>query len=236
MTGSRRVAEAAPVGLSRDLLAAVRARRDAGELADAIAGLDRDEVAGLDADGRRAFWINLYNAGVQLLLEEEPSLYESKRRFFGAERVTVAGERLSLDDIEHGMLRGSQFKYGLGYVPRPFPGGFERACRVERDHRIHFALNCGARSCPAIRGYEPADLDAQLDAAAAAYLAATVTYDPDTNVARVPRHCLWYRGDFGGARGIRAMLHRHDCVPADARPRLRYDGYDWKRNPGNYAE
>ena len=43
---------------------------------------------------------------------------------------------------------------------------------VELDPRIHFALNCGATSCPPIRVYSSSNLDSQLDRAAASFLCA----------------------------------------------------------------
>jgi NADP-dependent 3-hydroxy acid dehydrogenase YdfG len=55
-----------------------------------------------------------------------------------SDRIPVAGVWLSLDDIEHGMLRGSKHPWGMGYLPRPFPSSFERRFRLERaDPRIH---------------------------------------------------------------------------------------------------
>ena len=48
-----------------------------------------------------------------------------------------------------------------------------RNCLVlDLDPRIHFALNCGAKSCPPIRVYSPPNLDSQLNRAAASFLCA----------------------------------------------------------------
>jgi hypothetical protein len=63
-----------------------------------------------------------------------------------------------------------------------------------------------------------------------------VEYDPGGDTVRVPRLCLWYRGDFDGADGIRALLRRYDLLPADATPRVTHDGYGWSLDPGNYRE
>ena len=51
--------------------------------------------------------------------------------------------------------------------------GDERAClALDLDPRIHFGLNCGAKSCPPIRVYSPTNLDSQLNRAAASFLCA----------------------------------------------------------------
>jgi hypothetical protein len=95
--------------------------------------------------------VNLYNAFVQDALIRHPEQYHDRRAFFRERRHTVASTDLSLDIIEHGILRHSKWKYGLGYVPNSFPSAFERQHRVpEIDPRVHFALNGGAESCPPI--------------------------------------------------------------------------------------
>jgi hypothetical protein len=182
-----------------------------------------------------AFWLNCYNAATQLLLDDRPELYDSRWRFFRADALTVAGTALSLDDIEHGILRGKS-KYGLGYVPRLFASRFERRHRLpETDPRIHFALNCGAASCPPIAAYS-ADVDAELDLTARGYLESVVEYDEEAETVSVPRLCLWFRGDFGGADGVREMLHEYEILPADATPTVRYLDWDWSRDVGAFAE
>jgi hypothetical protein len=229
-----------PTAVARDLLVAYRSGAPPDSHLATLSAFDEDDLAPVRDDRSRAlaFWLNLYNAGTQWLLAERPGRYESPLRivrFFSATCVTLAGARLSLDDIEQGILRGRS-KYGLGYLPRLLPGDFEVRHRLDDpDPRIHFALNCGAASCPAIRVYEPDRIDDQLDLATRTYLDATVEYDPDSGTARIPRVFLWYRGDFGGRRGIRSFLRHHDAIAADASPRLRYRSWDWSRAAGKFA-
>lgn len=110
-----------------------------------------DDLARPDA---LAFWLNLYNAAALTLAGETFATAErSVLRLPGAFTrpvVSVAGESLSLDNIEHGKVR--RFK----------------------DPRIHAALVCGSASCPTLR-YEPFEgrsLDAQLDDQMRSFLAA----------------------------------------------------------------
>ena len=235
------VADGSPTALARGLLLACKRDEPTERYLAALAGLDDDDLRRVRTDRATAlaFWLNCYNAGTQVLLDEQPERYESRLRsvrFFGRPALTVAGTRLSLDRIENGLLRGGRSKYGLGYLPKFLVTTFERRYRLPAcDPRIHFALNCGAESCPAIRAYDPASVDDQLDLATRTYLDATVTYDADRDVVRVPRVCLWFRGDFGGGTGIRRLLRSHGVVPEDATPSLRYRTWDWSKAPGKFV-
>ncbi len=231
-----------PTAAARRLLEAYRAGEDPESLLAALANYDDADLAALREDRATAlaFWTNLYNASTQRLLAECGDLYDSPLRFFrffNTDCVTVGGTALSLDDIEQGILRGSRSKYGLGYLPRLLAGSFERRYRLaEPDPRVHFALNCGAASCPAIRAYERDRIDEQLTLATRVYLEGEVEYNAESGVARVPRLFLWYRGDFGGPTGVRRLLREHEVVPADVEPTLRYRSWDWSRESGKFAD
>jgi hypothetical protein len=228
-----------PVETSAAFLAAVRRNEDPQPHVDALAALDPDDLAAaLDTDPARiAFWLNVYNAAAQHALAVDPDRYEPRRKFFGADLVTVAGRSLSLDAIEHRILRRGYPKWTLGYLRWPFVGDYARQLAPsERDPRIHFALNCGAASCPAILAYTREDLEEQLDDATRSHLEATVEYAPDAGRVRVPRVFLWFRGDFGGKSGILAFLRRYDQLPAGVSPRLTHRDWDWSLEPGDFAE
>lgn len=230
----------APVEAATETLVALRRGEDPDPYLSALAAYDESDLRPLRADRDRAlaFWVNLYNAGTQLLLERREGLYDSPLRFlrfFRADAVTVAGHGLSLDEIEQGILRGCRSKYGFGYLPR-FPRSFERRYAIDPDPRVHFALNCGAESCPAIRAYDPDAIDDQLDMATGSYLQGTVEYDPQADRVRLPQLFLWYYGDFGGHGGIRRLLREHGVVPADASPALRFSSWNWAKAKGKYAD
>jgi hypothetical protein len=239
-TSSTPDVDGSPTTLAQALLDACRRGAPTDGYRTALAEATDEDLRRVrtDRETALAFWLNCYNAGTQILLDECPGRYESPLRFvrfFRAPAVTVGGATLSLDRIENGLLRGSRSKYGLGYLPKVFVTAFERRYRLDDcDPRIHFALNCGAESCPAIRVYEPDRIDGQLDTATRQYLGTTVDYDPDAGVVRVPRVYLWFRGDFGGAAGIRAFLRRYDAIPDDATPTLRYRSWDWSKAAGKF--
>ena len=224
--------------VAAEYLRRVRRGNETNAIRIALADLDSDVLAStLDSDSRRrAFWTNIYNAAVQETLSSDPSMYDSRYSFFRKHIIAIAGEQLSLDDIEHGILRRSMLGWGFGYIPNPFPSSFERTHRVdELDPRIHFALNCGAASCPPIAAYDHERLDEQFDVVTANYLEQEVAYDFDAERAVIPRLFLWYRGDFGGRSGIRELLRQHGIIPENASPSVSYDDYDWSLSLGEFT-
>ncbi|MCT9097753.1 DUF547 domain-containing protein [Haloarchaeobius sp. HME9146] len=233
-----------PVELAGRFVRAGKTSGDAEAYRQALATLDRRVLRQrvTDDDAKRAFWLNVYNGFAQALLREDPSLWEKAgllptRPIFTDALVTVAGHELSLDDIEHGFLRRSKTTWGFGYVPRLRTDSFEKMHRVEEpDPRIHFALNCGAASCPPVAEYTTSGIDEELDRVTASYLHSECDYDEASDVVRVPKLFSWYRGDFGGKTGIVRFLQEYDVVPADASPKLAYSEYDWSLKLGAYTD
>ena len=236
------VADRAPVAVAEELLVACKLGEPTDRYTAALAAATDAELRPIREDRRNglAFWLNCYNAGTQLLLQAHPERYDSPLRmvrFFLTPAITVGGTELALDRIENGLLRGGRSKYGLGYLPKFLVTTFEHRYRLAGcDPRIHFALNCGAESCPAIRAYEPGRIDEQLDVATRSYLESTVEYDPDAGTVSIPRVFLWFRGDFGGRSGIYAFLRRYDAIPTDATPNVEYRPWDWAKAGGKFVE
>lgn len=190
---------------------------------------------------RRAFWINLYNALVidaVIAFDVHASVTEGllgTLAFFRRAAYEVDGKRVSLDDMEHGILRGNR---GHPLLPgRHFASDDPRLHWVlPLDPRIHFALNCGARSCPPIRSYDPDRLDAQLDLAARSFVNSTVNIGHGE--VRLSQLFRWYRADFSGQEGVRRMLDvylnedKRRALQKEERSALRwrYTLYDWGLN------
>lgn len=195
-------------------------------------------TAALPTDNaKKAFWINLYNGYTSAALSKAPELYQDRNAFFKAKSIPVAGTLYSLDDIEHGILRHSKIKWSLGHFTNPFPGKREKTLRVDTlDYRIHFALNCGAKSCPPIAFYNDETLEVQLEKATKVYLSGEAEFNPAANEVWVPQLMSWFRADFGGKRGIQAILQRHGIVPAGVKPKIKFKEYDWTLTLDNYAQ
>ena len=182
-----------------------------------------------------AFWINLYNASVVLALQKDPEQYKDRGAFFAKKQISVAGHELSLDDIEHGMIRHSRIKLSYGYFGNPFPGKFERTFRVkDLDYRIHFTLNCGAKSCPPVAAYQADGIFNELKEATELYLKKHVKYDKDANTVSVPAFMGWFRADFHGKKGIRKITQDLGIVPKEAKPDVEFSDYDWTMDIDNF--
>lgn len=207
--------------------------RDAAARADALAAVRLGDLDGRPA--RLAFWINVYNALVFhgiVALGIRRSVRE-RWGFFPRVSYRVGGFVLSADDVEHGVLRDN----GRAGVLRRRPFGASdprRALAVHPvDPRIHFAITCGAQSCPPIGAYRADALDAQLDLAARNFLNQAVALDGHGRVS-CSRILRWYADDFDATGGTGPMLRRYldagpvrDAVGDRVRPCDGYRRYDW---------
>ncbi len=186
-------------------------------------------------DDKKAFWINIYNGYTNAILKAAPEKYSNRSRFFRAKQIPVAGHTFSLDEVEHDMLRRSKIKWSLGYFSRIFPSKRFRQLRVDLlDYRIHFALNCGAKSCPPIAYYTSEGLDAQLELATKSYLGSEVSYNSERSIVELPALMSWFRADFGGKKGMIKILKKHGIIPIDTHPKIRFKRHDWTLELNNY--
>jgi hypothetical protein len=171
-------------------------------------------------DAHLSFWLNIYNASVQVRLQQGLDKYTDKDRFFNAHWINIAGKTFSLNDIERGILG------------RKAATEFLEKIRCEKaDPRIHFALNCGANSCPPIRIYSPKTVQHELEQATRAFLQNNSSYSALTNTLTVDELFNWYTSDFNGENGIIALHQKYSIVPLSATPKLVYSTYDWTVNP-----
>jgi len=191
----------------------------------------------------RAFWINLYNAltidaVIQFGVQESVTAGTlGIFTFFRRAAYLVHGRRVSLEDIEHGILRGNR---GNPYIPGVhFPSDDPRlAWSLPVEPRVHFALNCGGRSCPPIHSYDAANLNRQLTMAARHFVHSNVAIYPERNSVILSPIFRWYAADFGGREGMLQFLCDH--LPQDSRRdwlrsrpatlRFRYTPHDWRLN------
>jgi len=186
-----------------------------------IANLSRLNPLSLTRPEQFAFWANLYNAvTINVVLEAWPvrSIRDIRSGItpgpWRRKLATVNGVRLSLDDMEHAILR-----------------------RGWTEPRVHYAVNCASFSCPSLplRAFRGATLGAALDAAARNYVNSprAVAFDGDTLV--VSSIYKWYAADFGGSDArVIAHLTRYANEPLKARlqiaTRIGRDTYDWSLN------
>lgn len=179
-----------------------------------------------------AFLINIYNAWtVELILNADKKINSIKETgsFFSSpwkkKFIPLFGQLLSLDDIEHGTLRG-QARYF--------------------DPRIHFALNCASVGCPALRpeAYTALRLEAQLEEATFQFLSDSSRNRLDVDGFKVSSIFKWYRDDFEkNWRGSQSLLHffakygkafgldsKSSKAMVNGNVAITYLDYDWKLN------
>jgi hypothetical protein len=195
-----------------------------------------------EREKKLAFWINLYNTMVihgVIDWDIRESVME-RNGFFTRLKYDIGGHLFSLNDIEHGILRGnSRPPYGFF---RPFRREDPRFAfaLVPPDPRIHFTLVCGSRSCPPIGFYTSGQIEDQLELATASFInSGEVEIIPSENLLRISQIFRWYRRDFGGnQRAIIQFLlqyldpgEKKDFLGAHQEGvRVRYRSYDWSLN------
>jgi hypothetical protein len=183
-----------------------------------------------------AFWINLYN----VLILDAVIHFQLEGRvpfsLFQKAAYNVCGHRFSADDIEHGVLRANR-PHPI-YRLRPFSASDPRATAIVDgfDHRIHFALNCAASSCPPIAFYHGEHLEQQLELATANFIQGQgAQLNPEAKRLTLSKIFKWYLADFGGDSGVRKLVSEH--LPAEEaaiirsnQVRIKYADYDWTVN------
>lgn len=163
--------------------------------------LVRIEVENASREEKIAFFINIYNAlVVHANIEHGPPTNLWQRyKFFNTVRYVIGGYTYSLQDIENGVLRAN--RKGVGMFTRPFGKGDHRLKVALEKHEplIHFALVCGAKSCPPIKTYSSNDVASQMKMAAEAFLDGDDAIQIMMNKKEVKLSMImkWYREDFG---------------------------------------
>lgn len=202
------------------------------ELKAYVKRLEGTDVGSLDRPEQLAFWANLYNAKtVDIVLEHYPvasireialdaSLLGFLKKSVGAggpwkaRVVSVAGQALSLDNIEHDILRP-----------------------VFKDPRIHYAVNCASYGCPNLmaEAFTGSRVEALLDAGARAFVNHPRGFEVKTGKLRASSIYDWFQADFGGnAAGVLAHAAKFAGPELQAalagRTVIESYDYDWKLN------
>ncbi|MEM9046452.1 MAG: DUF547 domain-containing protein [Pseudomonadota bacterium] len=203
------------VGINRISYARVSSA-DRAALEGYLSDLRSVDPSQLDRDEQLAFWINLYNAQtVALILANYPvgSIRDISTGLFGLgpwdnPAVSILGQPLSLNDIEHGVIRP-----------------------VYQDARIHYALNCAAVSCPnlAAKAYQGATLEQDLARAEHDYINDPRGVRLRNGLLVISSIYVWFREDFADSEaGVLDYLRRH----AEGRAAEALSG---KRRPDDHA-
>ncbi|KAG5186180.1 hypothetical protein JKP88DRAFT_198306 [Tribonema minus] len=191
---------------------------------------------------RKAFFLNTYNALVihAFVAIGTPRWLLGRLAFYATAAYDIGGAAWCLNDIENGALRGNR-RSAAPFTGPPLARDDARLplC-LELDPRIHFALNCGALSCPPIRHYSAEGLDAQLDLATRAFVNGMALNDAG-DALLLSQIFRWYAADFGGSDAeVLAWIRQYVTAPAKAAALDKqlsrapvvcaYEAYDWSLN------
>lgn len=220
--------------------AALIASREREHLAACLAELEGFDVRRVHIPAQMAFWINVFNASV---LRDAPELEVASsarevQAFFERPRLRIGAHLYSLDDIEHGLLRGNVPKQGRLRAPMGRDDPRLEYMPILFDERMHFAVHSACRSSPPLRVFDGGKLDRQLEEATADYLRRTVRIESQGAVIVLPRLFRWFAEDFGGESGIvEFVVARIDDEAAVemvdrrlGRVKLHYAEFDWTLN------
>ncbi|MDF2153237.1 DUF547 domain-containing protein [Vibrio sp. CAU 1672] len=162
-----------------------------------------------------AYWVNLYNAiTIDLILDNYPvkSITKLGGLFsFGPwdeHVVNINGKELTLNDIEHRILRP-----------------------IWQDPRTHYAVNCASLGCPnlQLQAFTAANTQALLDQAARAFINSRKGVTIKGNTARLSSIYDWFADDFGGEAQLFRHIGQYAPQYQDFSGRVKYD-YDWDLN------
>ncbi|MDP5157955.1 MAG: DUF547 domain-containing protein [Flaviramulus sp.] len=170
-------------------------------------------VSKSDANNYQAFWINAYNLSViKGIIDNYPTNSPlDNAGFFDKTTYSLGGKKITLNDIEHKLLRG-QFN----------------------DARFHFVLVCGAVGCPPLvnEAYLPNTLNAQLEKQTKIALNGSFLRVNDKKKRVEASQIMeWYKGDFtmNGKSEI-DFINQYRTEKLEGKYKLSYFPYDWKVN------
>ncbi len=187
-----------------------------------ISSLEATPVSRLNRGEQRAFWINLYNAVTTRIVLDHYPIRSIRDISLGpglfsigpwdAKVVRAEGEWLSLNDIEHGILRP-----------------------IWHDPRLHYALNCASISCPSIPpvAFTAENTERLLEEGARAYVNDRRGVRVEDGRLVVSSIYRWYRSDFGADESAVLDHLRHYAAPELAAQLARFrapdgDAYNWR--------
>lgn len=170
-------------------------------------------VSKTDAKNYQAFWINAYNLSViKGLVDHYPTKSPlSHAGFFDKMTHNLGGKSITLNDIEHKLLRG-QF----------------------HDARFHFVLVCGAIGCPPLisRAYKPNTLEAQLEAQTKKAMNGNFVHvNEKKKRVQVSQIMQWYKDDFKSqGKDEIDFINKYRTQKLEGKYKLGYFTYNWDIN------
>lgn len=185
-------------------------RNERSMLKNYLRELEKQDIDDWPREEQLVFWINAYNAHtVDLILAYYPinSIMDlDGGKVWDRKFILLNGQTLTLNDIEHQIIRPN----------------FD-------EPRIHFAVNCAAKSCPPLlnEAFTAERLDRQLDRQTYAFINHPSYNNLSKNAIRISKIFDWYRDDFGQ---IIAFLNTYSDTPIHPNATVDFLEYNWQLN------
>jgi outer membrane biosynthesis protein TonB len=157
-----------------------------------------------------AYWINAYNAHtVDLIVKNYPIssiLKLDGGKTWYVKRIKIGDKKYSLDDIEKKILIG-KFK----------------------EPRIHFAVNCAAKSCPPLmnKAWKASTLNADLERMTRNFINDSNNNSFSKRSAKLSKIFEWYAADFGNSK---TFINKYALMPITRKMKVSYNDYNWDLN------
>jgi hypothetical protein len=199
-------------------------QKDRQALKDYILKMQAIKVSDLSRDEQKAYWINLYNGvTVDVILDHypvksireidiSPGLFSSGP--WDAKLLKIEGQEISLNDIEHRILRP-----------------------IWQDNRIHYAVNCASLGCPNLQpeAFTAQNLNRLLDKAARDFINHPRGVSFTRNRLKVSSIYFWFREDFGNSeqglvQHLKKYLSKQNLEKLETVQKKMRHQYDWNLN------
>jgi glutaredoxin len=217
---------------------------------EAVCELQGINMGKMDDRTRLAFGINLYNLMIKYAFMKVGigSTTLARGTFFSHVKFNVGGDILSFNDLENGVLRGNAAPPYSFFAPFSKTDPRRRLALDKADCRIHFALNCGAKSCPPVKNFTASAVNEELRIVAQAFAEQedNVRLVPEKNEIYLNKILSWYGIDFASSKDLlpekvvtflRGEKKQSLQVMIDSGKKISvyFNEYDWSTNASDYV-
>lgn len=224
---------------------AVRGDKTFAAFEEMVCELQMIRLPAMEAHTRTAFCINTYNMMIihAFIRVGPPQTNYQRSQFYDRVKYNIGGHDFSFNDIENGVLRAN--RVAPYHLSLPFSRDDpRRACaNPNPEPRIHFALNCGAKSCPPVKSFTAEAVQEELRIVALSFMEQeqNCKIDLREKTLWLSKILSWYKVDFGNSnRDVAEKVvewlrgekkQQLELLLAEGKPiNIRHFDYDWSND------
>ena len=216
---------------------------------EAVCELQGVDMEKMDENTKLAFGINVYNLMIKFAFMKVGigTTTLNRGRFFSGVKMNIGGDIMSFNDLENGVLRSNRRPPYSLTVPFSSWDKRHRLIVNKVDNRIHFALNCGASSCPPVKNFTAVALEEELRIVAFSFLEQedNCRFDVSSNTVHLNKILDWYSIDFARSKKelprnlvqfLRGEKKKALEMMIDSGPvTVKFNTYDWGTNASDFV-